>query len=53
MSYNIDNYQLAKFEFLHDGKSGWWIDFMESYKKIHEQEKYDKVWQLIKKRNNW
>ena len=55
MSYNIDNYQLVKFEPLRDAnmKGGWIIDFMESYKKIHEREKYDKVWELIKKKNNW
>ena len=31
----------------------WHIDFMGALKKIKEQEKYDKVWELIKKKNGW
>ena len=32
---------------------GWQVDFTETMKKIKEQEKYDKAWELIKKKNGW
>ena len=43
------------YEPLHDAnmKGGWMIDFTETLEKIKEREKYDKVWELIKKKNNW
>lgn len=51
--YDIETYGL--YEPLHDAnmKGGWMIDFTETLKKIKEREKYDKVWELIKKKNNW
>lgn len=34
--------------------SDWEVHFdMEWYKKLKEREKYDRVWELIKKKNNW
>jgi hypothetical protein len=53
LCYDIETNGLN--EPLHDAnmKDGWMIDFTEALKKIQEQEKYDKVWQLIKKKNNW
>ena len=29
------------------------IDFNEAVKKMKEREEYDRVWELIKKKNNW
>ena len=51
--YDIETNGL--YEPLHDAnmKGGWMIDFTETLKKIKEREKYDKVWELIKKKNNW
>jgi len=34
-------------------KGSWMMDFTEALKKIKECKKYDKVWKLIKKKNNW
>lgn len=62
MSYTTKDYQVKifdleswnkvkKIEFLKN--SDWQIDFTEVLKKIKEREKYDKVWELIKKKNNW
>ena len=31
----------------------WEIDFTEALKKIQEHENYDKIWELIKKKNGW
>lgn len=33
--------------------SDWIVDFTEISKKLKEREKYDRVWELIKKKNNW
>ena len=62
MSYTTKDYQVKNFdleswnkvkkiEFLRN--SDWQIDFTEALKKIKERENYDKVWELIKKKNNW
>lgn len=40
-------------EFLRGGDYNWVFDFTENIKKIKEHEEYDKVWELIKKKNNW
>ena len=47
--------EIKNIEFLRDSnmKGGWQVDFIEALKKIREREKYDKVWELIKKKNNW
>ena len=34
-------------------KDDWMIDFTEAVKKMKEREEYDRVWELIKKKNNW
>lgn len=34
-------------------KDGWIVDFTTTMKKIEERKKYDKVWELIKKKNGW
>ena len=55
-SYNFDIETWNKFkkiEFLRQGGEHWKIDFTKALKKIKEQENYDKVWELIKKKNNW
>ena len=44
--------KVKKIEFLRGGGNGWEVDFTEALKKIKEQEKYDKIWVLIKKKNN-
>lgn len=31
----------------------WIVDFTEALKKMKDREKYDEVWQKIKKKNNW
>ena len=43
------------YEPLHDAnmKGGWMMDFTKAFEKIKEREKYDKIWELIKKKNNW
>jgi len=60
MSYTEKNYppfdmemwnNIKRMEFLR-GK-GWEVDFTELLKKMAEKEKYDKAWELIKKKNNW
>ena len=33
--------------------SDWMVDFTEISKKLKEREKYDRVWELIKKKNGW
>ena len=43
--------KVKRMEFLR-GK-GWEVYFTEALKKIKEQETYDKVWELIKKKNGW
>ena len=51
-NFDIETWnEVKKIEFLR-GKD-WEIDFTEGLKKIKERENYDKIWQLIKKRNNW
>jgi len=53
-NFDIETWnEVKKIEFLRHGGPNWQIDFTEAYKKIKEREKYDKVWQLIKKKNNW
>jgi hypothetical protein len=55
-NFDIETWnKIKKFEFLHDVnmKGGWQVDFTNALKKIREREKYDKVWELIKKKNNW
>jgi len=42
---------VKRIEFLR-GK-GWEVDFTELLKKMTEKEKYDKIWEKIKKKNNW
>ena len=64
MSYTTKDYQIKNFdletwnkikqiEFLRDGRNSWEFNFTESIKKFQEREKYDKVWELIKKKNHW
>ena len=55
-NFDIETWnEVKKIEFLRDAnmKGGWEVDFTETLKKIKEREKYDKVWELIKKKNNW
>ena len=55
-AYNFDIETWNKFkkiEFLRKGGEHWQIDFTEALKKIKEREKYDKAWELIKKKNGW
>ena len=55
-AYNFDIETWNKFkkiEFLRQGAEHWQIDFTEALKKIKEKENYDKVWELIKKKNHW
>ena len=64
MSYTTKDYQIKNFdleiwnkikqtEFLRGSRNGWEVNFTESINKFQEQEKYNKVWELIKKKNNW
>lgn len=32
---------------------GWIVDFSDALKKMQERQKFDKVWQEIKEKNNW
>ena len=51
-NFDIETWNKVKqIEFLR-GK-GWEVDFTKAFEKIKEREKYDKVWELIKKKNNW
>ena len=45
----------APIEFLRDAnmRGGWEFDFTEAIKKLKEREEYDRVWKLIKEKNNW
>ena len=53
-SFDIETWnEVKKTEFLRRGGPHWMCDFTEALKKIKEQEKYDKIWELIKKKNNW
>lgn len=55
-NFDIEKWnEIKKIEFLRDAnmKGGWVVDFTEALKKIKEREKYDKVLELIKKKNNW
>ena len=55
-AYNFDIETWNKFkkiEFLMQCGEHWQIDFDEALKKIKEKENYDKVWELIKKKNGW
>jgi len=45
--------KIKRTEFLRSGGNGWKVDFTEALKKIKEQENYDKIWELIKRKNNW
>lgn len=50
--FDIETWNKVKqIEFLR-GKE-WQIDFSEALKKIKDKEKYNEVWQKIKKKNNW
>jgi hypothetical protein len=42
--------KIKRTEFLRGGVNGWEVDFTEALKKIKEQEKYDKIWELIKRK---
>lgn len=33
--------------------SDWIVDFTKISKKLKEREEYDRVWELIKKKNGW
>ena len=53
-SFDIETWnEVKKTEFLRRGGPNWQVYFTEALKKIKEQEKYDKIWELIKKKNNW
>ena len=53
-NFDIERWnEVKKNEFLRQGGEHWQIDFTEALKKIKERETYDKVWELIKKKNNW
>ena len=53
-NFDIETWNKFKnIEFLRQGGQHWQIDFDEVLKKIKEKENYDKVWELIKKKNNW
>ena len=53
-NFDIERWnEVKRIEFLRCGGSNWQIDFTEVLKKIKEQENYDKVWELIKKKNGW
>lgn len=50
-NFDIETWnEVKKIEFLRQGGQHWQIDFTEALKKIKEQENYDKVWELIKKK---
>jgi hypothetical protein len=46
---------INKYEPIHDKDmiGGWQCDFTESIRKLQEQQRYDEVWELIKKENHW
>lgn len=53
-NFDIETWNnVKKIEFLRKGGPHWQVDFTEALKKIKERENYDKVWELIKKKNNW
>ena len=53
-NFDIERWEeVKKIEFLRSGGQHWQIDFTEALKKIKEQETYNKIWELIKKKNNW
>jgi hypothetical protein len=53
-NFDIETWnRFKKIEFLRQGGEHWQIDFTEALKKIKEKENYDKVWELIKKKNHW
>ena len=53
-SFDIETWnEVKRTEFLRRGGPHWQVDFTEALKKIKEQEKYDKIWELIKKKNHW
>lgn len=45
--------KIKRTEFLRSGGNCWKVDFTKALKKIKEQENYDKIWELIKRKNNW
>ena len=54
INFDIETWnEVKKIEFLRCGGPNWQFDFTEALKKFKEQEKYDEIWQLIKKKNNW
>ena len=51
-NFDIETWnEVKRIEFLRS--SDWEVDFTEALKKIKERENYDKIWELIKKKNNW
>jgi len=54
INFDIETWnEVKKTEFLRHSGPNWQFDFTEALKKIKERENYDKVWELIKKKNNW
>lgn len=48
-----NNFNQIKWEPIHT-TNDWEVHFnMEWYRKLQERQKYDKIWELIKKKNNW
>lgn len=45
--------KIKPMEFLRKGGSHWVLDFTEALKELKYREKYNEVWQNIKKKNNW
>ena len=45
--------KIKQMEFLRKGGSHWMIDFTEALEELKYKEKYNEVWQKIKKKNNW
>ncbi len=60
MSYTTKNYPFFDMEMWKNVKiteflrsKGWEVDFTKALKKMTEKEKYDNVWETIKKKNGW
>ena len=52
--FDIDKWnEIKKTEFLRKGGPSWIYDFSETFRKLQEKQKYDEVWEKIKKKNNW
>ena len=53
-NFDIETWnEVKRTEFLRQGGTHWVCDFTEAFKKMKEREEYDRVWELIKKKNNW